>query len=139
MGGLHPNVQRFKAFVKENPYVLREVKSSDKTLQDLYEEWVLFGEDDPIWQSYREGGASENQQEAPQEEAQSSTAKADTDSSNIINMIKSMNFNDLQQQLAQFNGALTSIQDLLGTFRQGSGSSSSSPPTSSSPFSYRED
>ncbi|WP_026690026.1 YlbD family protein [Alteribacter aurantiacus] len=141
---LHPDIQRFKAFVKENPYVLRDVKSKEKTLQDLYEEWALFGDDDPVWDTYKSAGDSPGEpvahQASQQEESsdQEETSSAGATAASILAMIKSMNMNDLQNQLAQFNGALTSIQQLLSTFRSDQGNTTNTN-TSSSPFSYKED
>ncbi|MBM7095895.1 YlbD family protein [Bacillus sp. H-16] len=138
---LHPDVLKFKAFVKENPHVLRDVKAKEKTLQDLYEEWVLFGEDDPVWDEYKTGSVTGTKtSQTPEEESEEGAAspKSAVTAAGILSMIKSMNMNDLQNQLTQFNGALTSIQQLLSTFRPDS-SGPSNTNTSSSPFSYKED
>ncbi|WP_171051664.1 YlbD family protein [Alteribacter natronophilus] len=141
-GRLHPDVQKFKAFVKDHPYVLRDVKRNEKTLQDLYEEWTLFGDDDPVWETYKEQQPSFSPEQAVSQdsasESQQETKSSGATAANILAMIKSMNMNDLQNQLSQFNGALTSLQELLGTFRKGDQEQGSGP-NSSSPFSFRDD
>ena len=48
---LHPNVQKFKNFVKKHPGLVVDVKKGKKTWQDLYEDWYLLGDDDPKWES----------------------------------------------------------------------------------------
>ncbi|WP_161524675.1 spore coat protein YlbD [Alteribacter lacisalsi] len=142
-GNLHPDIQKFKSFVKNRPYVLRDVKSKEKTLQDLYEEWALFGDDDPVWETYKEENPDAAAEASVTTEASasgdSSSAGTGSTAASILAMLKSMNMNDLQHQLAQFNGALTSIQELLGTFRQGGNNQGGQSNSSSSPFSFRDD
>ncbi len=51
---LHPSVEKFKEFVKQNPRVIKEVRDGNATWQELYEDWYLLGEEDSRWDSYRE-------------------------------------------------------------------------------------
>ncbi len=51
--GLHPSIENFKVFVKNNPRVMEEVRSGKVTLQELYEEWFLLGEEDTKWDDFR--------------------------------------------------------------------------------------
>ncbi len=49
---LHPSIESFKVFVKNHPRVMEEVRSGKLTLQELYEEWFLLGEDDTRWMTF---------------------------------------------------------------------------------------
>lgn len=141
---LNPDVKKFKRFVKEHPRVLRDVHSEEKTLQDLFEEWMLFGEDDEIWDSYK----SDEDDELKEKKDKHSKGKADNESKDdtkteveLLNMLKKMNLNDVQHHLAQFSTVVGSVQELLGQFKQQQiqnpdQPSQEQPPT---PFSFRED
>ncbi|MBU9720472.1 MULTISPECIES: spore coat protein YlbD [Bacillaceae] len=149
MSASHPDVRKFKNFVKNNPHVLKDVKSGDKTLQDLFEEYVLFGEDDDIWDTYRdksnkkksneteadvEGSDTEDREDEEEKEEESTTTQ------DLLALLKKVNFNDLQNSLSQFSGVLASVQELLGQFRstpnQGQQQNNNQ---QNSPFSYHDD
>ena len=51
---LHPSVQDFKLFLKDNPKIVRDVRMGKKTWQEIYEDWSLLGEDDEIWNEFKE-------------------------------------------------------------------------------------
>ncbi|WP_179298825.1 YlbD family protein [Evansella halocellulosilytica] len=142
---LHPDVQKFKQFVKKHPYVLRDVKSGEKSLQDLFEEWSLFGEDDEIWETYKANRTNKRQSESNASDEENVKSEKNGNNENVsaqdlLSMFKRMNLNDLQNHLAQFNGVLTSVQELLGQFKQNpTGGSGAQDEQQSSPFSFRED
>ena len=41
--------EEFKAFVKENPFLIQYIKEGKKTWQDFYEMYDLYGEDEDAW------------------------------------------------------------------------------------------
>ncbi|MCE7794728.1 YlbD family protein [Salipaludibacillus sp. CUR1] len=131
---LHPDVKKFKTFVRENPHVLRDVKSGDKKLQDLFEEWMLFGEEDEIWSTYKNKEDSEKEKDSDNPEGNSSESEMD-----VLNMLKKMNLNDIQHHLSQFSTVVGSIQELISQFKQQQNPSPPSGPDNHSPFSFRED
>ncbi len=117
-------VQEFKTFVKAHPHVLKKVKQKEKTLQELFEEWMLFGEEDSSW--YEEDD-QEEEREVPSEKGIGS----------MLGAIKQMNFEEVQKGIEQFSGAVYSIQEVLSQFR-----SKPKPPPynqSHSPFPFRHD
>ncbi|WP_416151064.1 YlbD family protein [Salipaludibacillus sp. HK11] len=136
---LHPDVRKFKKFVKENPHILRDVNSKEKTLQDLFEEWMLFGEDDDIWDSYLT--EDDEEMEIDDEDDKNDSETGSKTEVELLNMLKKMNLNDVQHHLAQFSTVVGSIQELFGQFKQEQ--TPETPPsqeqTQSSPFSFRED
>lgn len=133
---LHPDVKQFKIFVKKNPHVLRDVKAGEKTLQDIFEEWMLFGEEDDIWESYLNDG---------EEKEKSGKKTGDDDNEedaniDVLDMLKNMNLNDIQHHLGQFSTVVQSVQELVSQFRQQqTPDSTQGPPEQQSPFSFRED
>lgn len=143
---VHPDIRRFKIFVKNHPYVLRDVKSGEKTLQDLFEEYMLFGEEDEIWETYRLEADERVEKEEKKEEEQNAddeknTAKESIGVKDIVDIFKKMNMNDLQKNLAQISGVLASVQELLMQFKQTDVTSSSSQVNNDPQpsFSYRDD
>ena len=44
--------EKFKQFVKNNPKIIDYVKNNNKSWQDLYEIYALYGEDESIWNNY---------------------------------------------------------------------------------------
>ncbi|MGJ9381292.1 spore coat protein YlbD [Salipaludibacillus sp. CF4.18] len=135
---LHPEIKQFKSFVRNNPHVLRDVKNESKTLQDLFEEWKLFGEEDDIWDSYLETSENEDSEEKSEEKNKSDSTK-DID---VLNMLKKMNLNDLQHHLGQFTTVIGSVQELIGQFKQQQPSQTQTPPPPERPssfFGFRED
>ena len=43
----------FKEFVSRHPLVREEVVKGNKTWQNIYEEWVILGENNDIWAPYK--------------------------------------------------------------------------------------
>lgn len=52
------SIDEFKQFIKRHPKLISEVRKQEKSWQEVYENWVLLGEDDSIWDPYREKEAS---------------------------------------------------------------------------------
>ncbi len=100
-------VQEFKTFVKANPFVLKKVKRGEKTLQELFEEWMLFGEDDQTWFD----------DEEDQGEKEATTADKSNKVAGMLSAIKQMNLDEVQKGIEQFSGAVYSIQEVLSQFR----------------------
>ncbi len=118
-------VQEFKTFVKAHPHVLKKVKRKEKTLQELFEEWMLFGEDDASW--YEEE-MDEDREEVSEEKS----------IGGMLSALKQMNFEEVQKGIEQFSGAVYSIQEVLSQFR--SKPKPQSPYSQShSPFPFRHD
>ncbi|SEN30444.1 Putative coat protein [Mesobacillus persicus] len=132
---LHPSVQQFKMFVKENPNLIKEVRNGDVTWQELYEEWYLLGEDDARWDSYREGSHKSK------EEKKADETKTSGDwMSKVMNAVKNMDQDQLQGQIGNISQAIAAIQGVLGQF-QGNQPPSNSPKNEAPqhPFSFRKD
>lgn len=140
--GLHPSVQQFKQFVKEHPMLLKEVKEERKTLQELYEEWTVLGGEHEQWEAYKTGNPhltdkaikeSTNESEKNEDNTQSTT---DT-FSQIMNLVKRMNVQDLQNHVAQFSSVLSNVQNVIQSFQKPNDPPNQGP--QDHPFSFRRD
>ena len=49
---MESRMNEFKKFVSLHPLLRDEVKNGKRTWQNIYEEWVLYGESETIWGKY---------------------------------------------------------------------------------------
>jgi hypothetical protein len=122
---LHPSIAQFKEFVKKHPKLVKEVRAERKTWQELYEDWYLFGEDDPTWKQYRDEAAAK-------EEKNDFLGK-------VFQSLKNMDVNQMQHHIANVNSAIANIQQVIQQFQPNkpSGGAGSSAPQH--PFGFRKD
>lgn len=84
-------IDDFKAFVKTIPAIREEVAKGRYTWQQLYEFYVLYGEDDKMWEPYKHNR---------------------TDLTGLLDILKNV---DLDALSKSFEG-LQKILDLVSTF-----------------------
>ncbi|MDD3999881.1 MAG: spore coat protein YlbD [Bacilli bacterium] len=51
---MNSRLDEFREFVNRYPKLRDEVNGGKRTWQNIYEEWVLYGENNPGWQAYRD-------------------------------------------------------------------------------------
>lgn len=51
---MNSRLEEFREFVNRYPKLRDEVRNGKRTWQNIYEEWVLYGENNPEWQAYRD-------------------------------------------------------------------------------------
>ena len=51
---LESRIDEFRTFVKKYPKIKDDVKNGVKSWQSLYEDWVMLGEDDSVWDIYKD-------------------------------------------------------------------------------------
>ncbi|MGV4320479.1 spore coat protein YlbD [Bacillus mojavensis] len=132
MANQHANhsINDFKQFVKKHPKLIKEVRKEQRSWQDVYENWVLFGEKDPIWDPYREPGAAA--------EAVTDTSERNDFVSKMVTAVKKMDVNQMNEQINKMSQSISSLQSLLNTF-SGSRHKQSQPGPGQNPFSFRKD
>ncbi len=128
---LHPSVRDFKLFLKDNPKIVREVRMGKKTWQEIYEDWSLLGDEDDVWNEYKEKKQTEEDTEK--------TNKGEF-MSQILNQLKKMDPDQIQKQIGNFSQALGAIQGVISQF-QSSGQTEKEPPPvqNNHPFKFRQD
>lgn len=77
-------IEEFRSFVSKYPNIRNDVLNGKRTWQNIYEDWVLFGEDSDIWNKYSNRTESSNNTET----------KNSFDNA-TINEIKNMKLEDL--------------------------------------------
>lgn len=126
------SIKQFKEFVKRHPKLVQEVRGGKKTWQDLFEEWYLLGEEDPVWEQYGDG------QQSSSKEEEKSGAKAEFIPV-VLQTLKNMDMNKVQYHLTNVNSAIGNIQQLLQQFIPSNRQSNSSSQGSKNPFTFRKD
>lgn len=133
---LHPSVQQFKDFVKKHPRVLDEVRTGKATLQELYEDWYLFGEEDTRWDSYKEESLNQ-----AGNDGLSKVINKDLLSS-IVKTFKNLDVNQVQMYIENLSQALGALQGVISQFQGGNSGGSSQNHQSQEmrkPFQFRKD
>ena len=128
---LHPSVEQFKQFVKANPALIKEIRSGNSTLQELYEDWYLLGEEDSRWDPYR----------STEKKEQTTNEKPSDWMTKIMDSVKRMDPNQMQGYVSNLSKTLASIQGVLAQFQS---NSPVSPPASGvekikNPFVFNKD
>lgn len=95
-------IDSFKEFVRNNNFLIGYIKRGEKSWQDLYEIYDLYGEDEGVWNKY-----------LSEEEIKESKSVNNNRSSNyieeMVRMAKNIDMDKVQE-------GITSLQKTLGLF-----------------------
>lgn len=91
------SIEFFKAFVKNHPKIIDEVKSGKWTWKELYEEWYVLGEDDEKWLPY----------------VNQKNHKTTDGFSHVLSKLKDLNLEDVQKNIVEMKGLVATIQDFV--------------------------
>lgn len=129
------SLEEFKAFLRKHPSLVYEVRRGVYTWQEVYEDWYLLGEQDKLWESYRDAGAGSVEQEKK-------NAEQEAASSSLFDALKSMDVQSMQKHVANLSQALGTISGVISQF-QGSSEKDSAETApakaKSNPFALRRD
>ena len=89
-------IENFKEFVKNNSYLIDYVKTKNKSWQELYELYDIYGEDKNIWNDYLK-------------ESHSKEKSVTNSFKELVDMAKNIDVDKVQ------NG-ITSLQKAIGLF-----------------------
>ena len=122
--------------MKKHPSLVYEVRRGIYTWQEVYEDWYLLGEQNKLWESYREAGAAI----AEEDDAQSLSKEGEA---SLFDVLKKMDVQSMQKHVANLSQALGTISGVISQFQ---GSSSEKAETQapvatkqSNPFALRRD
>ncbi len=128
---LHPSVQDFKHFLKDNPKIVKDVRMGKKTWQEIYEDWSLLGEEDEVWNEYKgekKGGEEDKKIEKGEFVSQ------------LLNQLKKMDPDQIQNQIGNISQVLGAIQGVISQFQSSGQTEKTSPPVQNNhPFRFRQD
>lgn len=138
--GLHPSVLQFKEFMGRNPHLIKEVSENNKSLQELFEEWSVFGEEHEHWSTYmttEKEPDRENSENNKEKQEETTNAGATNALGQIMGLVSKLNFDDLQQHLNQFSSVLGNVQNVVQSFQKQPDQKHQQP--NDHPFSFRRD
>lgn len=95
-------VLEFKTFVKNNPFLIRYIRNGEKSWQDFYEIYDLYGEDEEAWGKFLESDKDESRTSS---ESKGNSGYFDE----LIKAAKNIDVNKVQE-------GITSLQKTLGLF-----------------------
>lgn len=117
-------MEEFRKFVSVHPLLRNEVKEGKRSWQEIYEEWVLYGDGDKNWGSYKT--IQENNEEKETKQDFLSAMKLDN-VKNVINYVKKINPDKV-------NNTLNSVQKVIQIIQTVGGGKSVSVPKGTSVF-----
>lgn len=121
---MQSRMDEFKAFVSNHTKIRDEVRTGKRTWQNIYEEWVLYGENDPQWEKYLNDSA----QKVVSQNGSNLSINMDS-LKNVVSYIKKINPDDL-------NKTLNTVQKVIQIAQTvGGGKASSVAPIVSSAYS----
>lgn len=91
------NLAKFKEFVKQNPSLIKYIRSEEMTWQKFYEMYDMYGDKQEVWKDYIE----------PVDTATTSATTFD-----FLNWIKSIDVDSLQENINSVKRVISVFQDL---------------------------
>ncbi len=123
-------MEEFRVFVSKHPLLKDEVRKNTFTWQNVFEEWSLFGEEDPSWKKYETVTVAEQ----PQTEEQKSETSETTSNNSTVNLDSIKSIMNYVQKInpESLNKTLNTVQKVIQIAQTFSGSKAVLPiPTTS--------
>ncbi len=110
---MNSRMDQFREFVNKHPLLRDEVRSGKVTWQNIYEEWVLYGESNEQWKAYEE---KESQTEStPNQTTQQASTVVNLDSiKSIVNYIQKLNPDTVNKTLNTVQKVIQIVQTVNG-------------------------
>ncbi|MFX3618362.1 MAG: spore coat protein YlbD [Sporolactobacillus sp.] len=109
-------VQKFKIFLKNHPEIITHVRKNRIKWNDVFDDWVIFGESHEIWKSYGVDVKKVAAEKEKTPEKKGSSVSWDK----ILGTIDKLDTSQWQERLDTISGALNGIQSFIGQFKQNS-------------------
>lgn len=102
-------MSEFREFVSLHPLLRDEVKKGSRTWQNIYEEWVLYGDGDNLWQKYKEKAKEETKSQKIGDMLNMDKVK------NVIGYVKKINPDQINRTLNNVQKVIQIVQTVGGT------------------------
>lgn len=101
-------VDQFKQFLSKHPQLVQEVRLKKRTLQDIFEEYILLGEDDPSWEEYKKTRTNKKKEK-----------KNSTSSSQLLSSILSnINLDNIDKHIEQADKVIGGIIQMIQQYQK---------------------
>lgn len=101
----------FKQFLKNHPLLVKEVRRGIYSWQEIYEEWYLLGEENEVWDRFRNGDVTRIDDEKKQESADKAVL------SSLFDALKSVDVQSMQKHVTNLSQALGTISGVISQFQ----------------------
>lgn len=99
--------EEFKEFVRNNPKLLKHIKSGDMTWQKFYEIYDMYGEEESVWKDY-----TQTEEKVERTAAAAATGAVTGNAiADIVNVFKNIDLDSLQNGIGNIQRVLGVIQD----------------------------
>ena len=93
--------EEFKNFVKENPKLLKYVKSGEMSWQKFYEMYDIYGKDEEVWKEYLTVAT-----------VSAATTASAFSFSEMVNWLKNIDLDSVQTGIGNLQRVIGMVQDL---------------------------
>lgn len=115
-------LERFKTFINNHPKLRRDIRKNGKSWQEIYEQWVLLGEDDEYWDAYREKEPEKtNEKEGTDSDKDNLFAKFNLKPDMVKQVLKyaeTLDMEKLQEQVQQLSKTISTVQQIVSQYQQ---------------------
>lgn|GEM_PF-4677500 len=122
---LHPDIEAFKAFVEQNPQIIREARTGKHDLNYYFKHFQKYGEYDSLWAQFNVKPEATGDKRMNHEK---DGKKKWTD--HIKGFLDKIEFENLDQHVKQADSAIGEIKKLVTHFSELKGNQQPQPPTS---------
>ncbi|SFL57893.1 spore coat protein YlbD [Salibacterium qingdaonense] len=118
------SIYEFREFLYRHPELIKEVRAGRQTWNQLYQDWMVLGENHDQWGSYRIDDDSVQNRKKD---------KTGDTLSSVLTILEQVNIDDLQKQISQFSGMMGNVQQVMQHFKK----PEEPPKPPHNPFSFR--
>lgn len=99
-------IQQFKQFMEKHPEIIKEIRRGNKQLQDVYEQYILLGEEDPVWEAYKKTNQHTSEKDSNQLYQK------------LWKQVEQLDIDKVEEHIHQLNGAIHQIIKLINEFKK---------------------
>ena len=108
-------MEDFRIFVSKHPLLREEVRNNKFTWQNVYEEWVLYGEEDESWKKYEKQEIKEQVIDVQNNTENQANSTVNLDSiKSIMNYVQKINPDSLNKTLNTVQKVIQIAQTFSG-------------------------
>lgn len=115
---LNGELLQFKEFINRHPKLIRKIRQDGKSWQEIYEQWVILGEEDALWEKFKEDDDDSLEKEDRTEKIFSAFDLKPELVDQIVKYTKSIDINKLQGQVQQLSKTINTIQEIVDKYQQ---------------------
>lgn len=118
---LQTEIEKFKEFINRYPKLRSEIRKNGRGWQELYEQWVLLGEEDEHWQQYKEKISEVNKNESEKDGPFSKLDLKPDLVKQVLKYTESIDVNKLQSQVQQLSKTIGTVQEIVNQYQKPEG------------------